>query len=617
MNKKKTLTYCYDRLFLGLILIATLFIGIGYAAINSVALDISGTAIAQKYEGLFIAEVEFEEAKNENVEKMDNISTFETILNSKVTLSSGDTQSYISYLVTVYNNTDDIYYYTGTVFDESFYDNEDIIYTVYNLNENNLLESNKKMVFEVVFEYKDSILSSNNVLNSYIKFCFSKAYVITYTNIAGDNLPKYAIENEDLSITFNNNIPADVKIYIDDVSTNNYTYIDDTLTIPNVEGKIEIAAYIPEPNLSNDLIPVMYDGNNWIAVDENSDWYDYSKQEWANAVIPKENVSIYTGDSVDLENDILGIFVWIPRYEYKLSNNDTNEVYINFISSNKTTPTTGYTLPDAFSFGTDELDGVWIGKFETSMDSTENQLYVIPNAVATTEQSVNTQYNLARAFNESFNSTNIDSHMSKSSEWAVAAYLSQSLYGKFGNENYTGENKEIYANDSLLLYTGRSAGTPSSTGTSNGTYNYDDGFSAGTEESGIGASTTGNIYGIYDMNGGAYEYVMGYLTSANSTFGATNSGWNPSEFSSTPNSKYYDGYATAPSSSRPYISHALGETAGWYDDANTGVTSSIPWYIRGGVADAGKSSEIFAYEIADGGPGSYATFRITLSITND
>ena len=26
---------------------------------------------------------------------------------------------------------------------------------------------------------------------------------------------------------------------------------------------------------------------------------------------------------------------------------------------------------------------------------------------------------------------------------------------------------------------------------------------------GVGASTTGTIYGVYDMSGGAWEYVMG------------------------------------------------------------------------------------------------------------
>ena len=36
--------------------------------------------------------------------------------------------------------------------------------------------------------------------------------------------------------------------------------------------------------------------------------------------------------------------------------------------------------------------------------------------------------------------------MMKNSEWAVVAYLSQSRYGKLGNENFKGANKEVYQN---------------------------------------------------------------------------------------------------------------------------------------------------------------------------
>ena len=38
--------------------------------------------------------------------------------------------------------------------------------------------------------------------------------------------------------------------------------------------------------------------------------------------------------------------------------------------------------------------------------------------------------------------------MSKNSEWGAVAYLSKSIYGKQGNLNYIGSNKEIYQNKS-------------------------------------------------------------------------------------------------------------------------------------------------------------------------
>lgn len=168
MNKKNKLPYCYNKMFILLLFVATLFMGIGYAAINSLTLEISGVAVAEKYNGLIISEIEFSDSKNENLEKMDTISTFQTTLNSKVTLSDNDPNSYVSYVVTIYNNTDDTYYYKGTTFDESFYDNLNIVYSVKNLNSDNILKSNSVTLFEITFQYKDSILPNNNILNSYI-----------------------------------------------------------------------------------------------------------------------------------------------------------------------------------------------------------------------------------------------------------------------------------------------------------------------------------------------------------------------------------------------------------------------------------------------------------------
>ena len=75
---------------------------------------------------------------------------------------------------------------------------------------------------------------------------------------------------------------------------------------------------------------------------------------------------------------------------------------------------------------------------------------------------------------------------------------------------------------------------------------------------GIGASTTGNIYGIYDMSGGSHEYVMGI---SSKTIGS-------SGFSSLPDEKYYNNYTSS-----SYTGHALTETSGWYNDYLSFVTT--------------------------------------------
>lgn len=48
--------------------------------------------------------------------------------------------------------------------------------------------------------------------------------------------------------------------------------------------------------------------------------------------------------------------------------------------------------------------------------------------------------------------------MIKNSEWGAVAYLSQSKYGKYGNNDYDGVEKEIFINNSQAHYTGRSGG---------------------------------------------------------------------------------------------------------------------------------------------------------------
>ena len=45
------------KIFSIVLIIATLFMGVGYASINSVSLNVSGEMIAQAQEGIFIADV--------------------------------------------------------------------------------------------------------------------------------------------------------------------------------------------------------------------------------------------------------------------------------------------------------------------------------------------------------------------------------------------------------------------------------------------------------------------------------------------------------------------------------------------------------------------------------
>lgn len=90
----------------------------------------------------------------------------------------------------------------------------------------------------------------------------------------------------------------------------------------------------------------------------------------------------------------------------------------------------------------------------------------------------------------------------KNSEWGAVAYLAYSAYGRNGNE--------ISPNLSSDMITGGgSTSNGANYATTNGeTFESRYGYKT---SAGMRASTTGNIYGIYDLVGGTFEYVSAYV----------------------------------------------------------------------------------------------------------
>ena len=409
------------------------------------------------------------------------------------------------------------------------------------------------------------------------------------------------------------------------------------------------------PELDEGMIAVRYNGSNWVKADSSTNnWYNYDKQEWANAVTVSSStrdtyLSAPTGTEIEM-NDIETMWVWIPRYSYSIGSVDgTNyygkqgdyldtiptralpgEIDIKFVDTNtKDRGTARYIVsdgiqdnswytPDAFTFGDTELSGIWVGKFETSSsnpsltngggNTTELDAMIKPDVTSWRGINVSNAFTVSQKMNDEGNrygfSSNVDTHMMKNSEWAVVAYLSQSKYGKLGNENYTDANKEIYQNKSDQYITGCSYGSPSNGNTDYGCqYTYD------VEVNGTGASTTGTIYGIYDMSGGAWEYVM-----ANYSGVTANSG-----FVSMPESKYYDKYTNSDVSTAcnesECLSHALSETFGWYVDYLTMITAEMPWMVRSGYFWGETSAGIFGFNRAStvGNSYTYGSFRLVMS----
>jgi hypothetical protein len=285
----------------------------------------------------------------------------------------------------------------------------------------------------------------------------------------------------------------------------------------------------------------------------------------------------------------------------------------------------------AFTFGTKDVNGIWVGKFETSTDNITCNSdpratkcmnvdpLIIPNVPSLRFQNTSTQFLTSQKFNneEKYGLTSdFDSHMMKNMEWGSVAYLSHSIYGKYGNSMYTGANKEIYQNKSNAYITGSSNGTIGSIQYSPSQCAYDDiaDRDGGAGACGGGASTTGNIYGIYDMSGGSHEGVMGGMYSSGDEYvNVSSSGFVQSTIDSANMVKYINKYKYGTSLSdysRGQIGDATGETRRWYGDYDLFVFSSYSWFIRGNYFGVSTGSGVFDYDYNHGGADSRYSFRV-------
>ena len=371
-----------------------------------------------------------------------------------------------------------------------------------------------------------------------------------------------------------------------------------------------------KPVLASNMIPVYYDEANsvWKKADasntnKTNPWYSYNstgeyKGMWANAVTVKDTnrqtyLNATPGTAIPMD-DITTMWVWIPRFNAVTPSNynggtqaKPNAIDVTFVKPNEP-------AIDAFTFGNKELSGFWYGKFEvghTTLASSEtdnnlgctnetcsnaNGIIIKPNLTSLRNNNVSNFFFASRSMeqpNNSFGfvSSEVDTHMSKNNEWGAVAYLTHSIYGRCTNSTTC---TEVGINNNSSFITGYGSPAGSNENVTNGAYNT---------TLGQNASTTGTIYGIYDMSGGALEYVMGVSADTN---GKPRSGCDSSENSgftgmlsngttytgiTFPDSKYYNLYTES-----SYIGHALTETAGWYSDFAIFVNSDSPWFRRGG-----------------------------------
>lgn len=498
----------------------------------------------------------------------------------------------------------------------------------------------------------------------------------------------------------------------------------------------EVPNYANAPTLVAGMIPVYYDSlaKTWKKADSTNNsvykWYNYDSvtKQWANAVtVTSARKSYYSSASVGTpinENDVLGYFVWIPRYGYKIDSAYNHKkaissarVQIKFLGGTNALPAeyaeNGFIVHPAFTDdpskgGWDkQLPGFWVSKFEATnsvttliadtapyqttvaCDSTKlNPPVTSVTAVGTgkisstvndygragqtVSQYVTVKPNMtswrARPIDIYFSKSremaanhgiNMDSHLMKNSEWGAVAYLAQSDYGNLSIWNNAYEEGYIDEDNSLMAFCttitgmaeaslGKDAGVGmywekvAKTFESDGSISLEylkvqDKFKVTTlndkttrrfypYDSTVGAraSTTGNIYGIYDMAGGAAEYVSAYLDNGHGNLGAFGS-----SLSSAP-SKYVNVYRDDPNSTSSTNNYnlcstkygdAIYETSGsvangdneaWFGDTSQFINNENVFMTRGGSAKDGTGAGIFGFNRHTGDRLEYIGFRVTL-----
>lgn len=373
---------------------------------------------------------------------------------------------------------------------------------------------------------------------------------------------------------------------------------------------------------------------------------DSKQSKWANAKLRIGEIDSY--------------FVWIPRYAYRIIyydkdyNTDATAKIVGYYdgwgmwkaedgsvkyklsdedSTIETVEYNGnkYIVHPAFCDGSkngygngqwsSDLKGFWVAKYEMSRngatDSNAGSGYSttfksVPNVKSARSIAIGNMYTVAYNYDRGK-----ESHLMKNSEWGAVAYLTQSQYGRNGHE--------IDINNSSSYITGNGGGSTSASSTSGTPNPYN-------TTTGAKASTTGNVYGVYDMSGGAWEYTAGYDKQGSSSYveGAsyglnmTKEAKDGANYISTKYITAYSNGTSTYSGTKIYDVGKVGDATkevykgsgncSWAPNSDYAyfVGSSGPFFKRGGYFYNGADAGVFYSYYSYGNSRSYNSFRAVL-----
>ncbi len=260
-------------------------------------------------------------------------------------------------------------------------------------------------------------------------------------------------------------------------------------------------------------------------VDTTSDYYVHP------AFTDETNLDFANGG---WDKEITGI--WVAKFEagYPTGNNSAPKVSSNVnytAKSSNVLPIESGVVGDGYNGESYQeprnwLDGIYgetttAIKYPTFQPVTYTMNYINHSDV----------YNISKALTDNgniygLNNISTDSHLMKDSEWGAIAYLSWSKYGTNKIEPYI---NNITANNniqSIYAITGLTTGEKTARekeitqddinniNNKNGNVAIN-GIYSWNQIEGQKASSTLNMYGVYDLNGGVWEKTAGYITNGN------------------------------------------------------------------------------------------------------
>ncbi|MEG1485581.1 MAG: hypothetical protein RSC28_09460 [Bacteroidales bacterium] len=385
------------------------------------------------------------------------------------------------------------------------------------------------------------------------------------------------------------------------------------------------------PVISAGLTPIKWVNNAVKDTDvADKDWFNYSAKNWANARTADNSMwtwipryayrIIYYDGAVDNNvgsGNIIGysdnrglvdangnastsfnrlngrvevVFLGADNFKYLDGTNYVGDVRLNDNTNNpnhyvvhpafSVVRRTGYTKRADGNFGnTKEIPGFWVSKFEMSAGCTSKS-----GVASQREMTISAMFAEGKKISATRGITGGDSNAMTNTQWGAVAYLTKAI------------GKEPETNTSHTCIAG------------NGDY-----------KANVLLSTTGNVTGVYDMNGCTWEIMSSYTNSGTLTDA---SGKNLKDNKDT---KYVDVYAVGSGNTQAsnYAANAdkygdaqyevsssgLSSSTGWSGDYSTFTYYKYPVFYRGGLYGGANLSGVFAFTFHAGDPNICECWR--------